>query len=95
MCNNPKLDFVNIKAYTKFGKILLICSQDIVRKQNYDGGNDRQPKSSIDPLFQSGAIINSLPAMQCHLLITFATSLDPDQAQQNIGPDMGPNCLTL
>ena len=22
----------------------------------------------------------------CHLLITFANSLDPDQAQQNVGP---------
>ena len=49
----------------------------------------------IAPLFQSRVIINSLPAMQCHLLITFATSLDPDQARQNVGPDMGPICLTL
>ena len=24
----------------------------------------------------------------CHLLITFANSLDPDQAQQNVGPDL-------
>ena len=24
----------------------------------------------------------------CHLLIAFANSLDPDQAQQNIGPDL-------
>ena len=30
----------------------------------------------------------------CHLLITFANSLDPDQAQQNVGPDLDPNCLT-
>ena len=22
-----------------------------------------------------------------------SNSLDPDQAQQNIGPDLGPNCL--
>ena len=29
------------------------------------------------------------------LLITFANSLDPDQARQNVGPDMGPICLTL
>ena len=26
--------------------------------------------------------------------ITFANSLDPDQAQQNVGPDLNPNCLT-
>ena len=31
----------------------------------------------------------------CCLLITFANSLDPDQARQNIGPDLDPNCLTL
>ena len=29
----------------------------------------------------------------CHLLITFANSLDPDQGQQNVGPDLDPNCL--
>ena len=31
----------------------------------------------------------------CHLLITFENSLDPDQDQQNIGPDLDPNCLTI
>ena len=25
----------------------------------------------------------------------FANSLDPDQDQQNVGPDLDPNCLTL
>ena len=30
----------------------------------------------------------------CCLLITFANSLDSDQAQQNVGPDLHPNCLT-
>ena len=29
------------------------------------------------------------------LLITFTNSLDPDQAQQNVGPDLDPNCMTL
>ena len=29
----------------------------------------------------------------CRLLITFANSLDPDQDQQNVGPDLDPNCL--
>ena len=37
MCNNPKLDLVNMNAYIKFGEILSICSKDIERKQNYDG----------------------------------------------------------
>ena len=30
----------------------------------------------------------------CHLLIFFANSLDPDQDQQNVGPDLDPNCLS-
>ena len=30
----------------------------------------------------------------CHLLIIFANSLDPDQDQQNVGPDLDQNCLT-
>ena len=29
------------------------------------------------------------------LLMTFVNSLDPDQAQHNVGPDLDPNCLTL
>ena len=41
--------------------------------------------------------LNSFPASDdfCHLLITFANNLDPDQARQNVGPDLDPNCLTL
>ena len=35
MCNNPKLDLVNIIAYIKFGENLSICSQDIERKGNF------------------------------------------------------------
>ena len=27
------------------------------------------------------------------LLITFASSLDPDQDRQNVGPDLDQNCL--
>ena len=37
----------------------------------------------------------SLLAMNCFLLITFANSLDPDQYQQNVSPDLDPNSLTL
>ena len=31
----------------------------------------------------------------CHLLITLSNSLDPDQNQQNIGPDLNQNHLTF
>ena len=34
-CNNPKLNLVNMNAYTKFGENLSICSQDIERKRNF------------------------------------------------------------
>ena len=37
---------------------------------------------------------NSLPT-ECHLLITFANSLDSDQARQNLRPDWDWICLTL
>ena len=42
-------------------------------------------------------IFNSLPASGefCRLLITFPSSLDPDQDRQNVGPDLDPNYLTL
>ena len=41
-------------------------------------------------------VFNSLSTRDdsCCLLITFANSLDPDQARQNVGPDLDPNCLT-
>ena len=41
-------------------------------------------------------VFNSLPAKGdfCCLLITFANILDPDQALQNVWPDLDPNCLT-
>ena len=35
VCNNPRLDLVNMNAYIKFGKILPICSQDNQQKQNF------------------------------------------------------------
>ena len=30
----------------------------------------------------------------CRLPLIFANSLDPDQARQNVGPGLDPNCLT-
>ena len=32
--SNPNLDLINVYAFTKFGEILSICSQDIEQKQN-------------------------------------------------------------
>ena len=45
---------------------------------------------------RSFSVFNSLPASSdfYHLLVTFANSLDPDQAGQNVGPDLDSNCST-
>ena len=47
-------------------------------------------------IYQGPYNINTLPAIEelCRLLINFANSLVPDQARQNVGPDLDPNCLT-
>ena len=36
---NPNQDLVHINAYTKFGRIMSICSPDIQQKQNSDKGH--------------------------------------------------------
>ena len=35
MCDNPKLDHVNMNAYIKFGEKMSVGSQDIERKVNF------------------------------------------------------------
>ena len=39
--------------------------------------------------------INSSLANGDFCRLTFANSLDPDQAQHSVGPDLDSNCLTL
>ena len=53
-------------------------------------------KFSQKVISRSCSVFKSFPASSdiCHLLITFANSLDPDQARQNVRPDLDPNCLT-
>ena len=55
-----------------------------------------QPRFSQKVVSTSSFVFNSLPPRVdfCCLLITFANSLDPEQASQNVGPDLDPNCLT-
>ena len=45
---------------------------------------------------RSCSVFNTLPASGdfCRLLMTFSNSLDPDQARQNVGPDLDSKCLT-
>ena len=57
----------------------------------------------LNTVIQLYAVVNSFLAgcNFCPLLITFANSLDPDEAQHyvgpdhNVGPDLDPNYLTL
>ena len=37
----------------------------------------------------------SMQLLPCSVLITIANRLNPDQAQQKVGPDQDSNCLTL
>ena len=46
-------------------------------------------------LYVSLLILSFLNGGYCHLLITFEDILDPDQDQQNVGPDLDPQHLTL
>ena len=56
-----------------------------------------QSSTTPDPGYQWESDISRQTGRidQVLLLITFANSLDPDQARQNVGPDLDPNCLTL
>ena len=50
----------------------------------------------MDSLSNCKIIIDFLTlCLQCRLLITFENILVADQARQNVGPDLDPNCLTL
>ena len=47
-------------------------------------------------VFMSLKIAFTKTLLKCHiLLMIFANSLDPDQASQDTGPDLDPNCLKL
>ena len=52
---------------------------------------------SANSCLKHAKILNSFPASGnfCRLLITFANSLNPEQARHVVGPDLGPNYLTL
>ena len=57
---------------------------------------DEMPENTATRLGWSQMLgMHFIPYDFCHLLITFANSLDPDQDRQNISPDLDPNCLTL
>ena len=52
-------------------------------------------QSKIMLIFPLASCVYNTLSTECRQLITIANSLDPDQARQNVGPDLGPNCWTL
>ena len=74
--------WIYFNLYTHW-RLRLACNQAFHAASNYSLGAENShgsKPSSADNL--------------C-LLIIFANSLDPDQARQNVRPDLDPNCLTL
>ena len=49
----------------------------------------------IDVQVSKVTLKSSLLVVTCCLLVTIASSLDPDQDRQNVGPDLDQNHLTL
>ena len=68
------------------------CYKNIIQFHNKCLKNRTHIKLTlnINNLFNSSLLVVTFP-----LLITFANSLDLDQARQNVRPDLDPNCLTL
>ena len=58
---------------------------------------EREKRGRRDSRGDERSSLFTLPASGhfCRLLILLANSLDQDQARQNVGPDLDPNCLTL
>ena len=74
------MDLPGLNQYQ--ARINVSCS----RTQHSDAGEarTRSPSVSIQALYHWATV-----------LITFANSLDADQARHNVGPDLDLNCLTL
>ena len=81
------------KAYVvhRLDEIVLLSPHNICLENN--GNFPLKIMHYLDLQYVFSYLEQSLPF--CRLLITFANSLDPDQDQQNVGPDLDPNRLTL
>ena len=55
------------------------------------GGREGVPANPLYPLWIHHWITVTLYLLKCRLLMTFANSFDPDQAQQNLRPDLVPS----
>ena len=67
--------------------------QKVITIAHLEHSSGELKRSTVDFMIE---LFNSFPASgDWCLLITFANSLDPDQAWQNLGCNLNPNCLTL
>ena len=71
--------------------------KDLFGDNTIQNFKDNNINTGICSIVLKQLTLNSFPTGDdfCHLLITFANSLDSNQAEQNVGPDLDPNCLTL
>ena len=67
--------------------------KEVLQAGSFGGTYFRPIKSSITGNLVT--LYSLLFAYECRLLITFANSLDADQARQKVGTDMNLICLTL
>ena len=83
----------NIGKYTQYQGCLSLRSMVKVNviKVNVQGQNCRLSKVKNLKMFSAFFAGGNF----CCLLVTFANSLDPDQDQWNVVPDLDPNHLTL
>ena len=74
--------------------VLLSCS---CRRQLFPGTREKYSTFRISGILSGKKLLTlNLPVFTFRrLLLTIANSLDSDQARQDVGPDLNPNCLTL
>ena len=77
--------------------LIICCSQHFSQMEKVEPDEINFSQAFSQKLVSTSCFVfNSLPARGdfCCPLITFANILNPDQARQNVGPDLDPNCLT-
>ena len=91
ICNNPKLDLVNVNTYIKFGEILSTCSQDIEWKQSF-GVN--QGQNSCTNLRKMACNNSKLDLVKINAYIKFGEILSncsqDIERKHNFGANQGP-----
>ena len=87
MYEAAKLLYNNVSNYARLAITLVHLGE-------YQGAVDGARKANSTRTWKE-VRTNKLFTFNWHLLITFENSLDPDQARQNVGPDLDLNCLPL